>query len=165
MRQHSQRQMHHIIHAPAYLQLKVGKGPVDKQLLKKISNAAQQWQYRDKNYLSNVTEELERSVKAARSSGKTSAHSKDEIIAKVMDLKANGSLMQYEAISELANIVLEFADNLDTLDDKVLRLVYSLTQIVQMILSGRIDNDDTPARQAFAREITKVCKKYNERYR
>src|SRR5690606_34285979 len=99
------------IKPPNILKEKVGVGGIDEKLLTRSQEVI------DKNetgidfiiYAEQYLKEFSDSVKAARSNDNFKK-SRDKIVRPVMQLKANGGMFQYQLVSEVADIALQFLE-------------------------------------------------------
>jgi len=78
----------------------------------------------------------------------------------VMQIKANAAMFHYELVSTLADLVLNFLENINSLDEDVLEIVHAHQQSLSLILNNQISGTGGETGAALEKELQDACRRY-----
>lgn len=150
-----------IIKAENKLKEKVGTGEIAKERIeatnKKIESTDVDFEPMALEFLSVLTESVEQAKKAPE---EEHAKALQNMVKPVMDLKANAKMFGYPLVTELADVMLSFLDNIKKLDKDVIQIVdahhKTLNIIVKSKMSGPVDEKGA----MLVQELKGACKRY-----
>lgn len=82
----------------------------------------------------------------------------------VMQLKGNGGMFGYRLVSEIADILLFFIENIDGLNMDSLAVVKAHHSALQAIVSARLKGTGGAEGRALLLELEKACGRYYDKY-
>ncbi|MCD8563129.1 MAG: hypothetical protein LRY54_03600 [Alphaproteobacteria bacterium] len=82
----------------------------------------------------------------------------------IMQLKANGGMFRYQLISDVADIALNFLENLNTLNKAALEVIEAHVHTIKIILAHKLKGDGGKEGFTLIRELENVCQRYNKKY-
>jgi len=88
----------------------------------------------------------------------------NSIAAPIMRLKGSGGMFQYPLISEIADIVLNFLEGLDSLNDDAFDILAVHQKILSAIIAGNLTGDGGKTGRALANELYSACARYNKKH-
>jgi hypothetical protein len=152
-----------IIKADHKLQVKVGTGPLDEQLViasqKVIEN-------NDVDFAPvglAILKKLEAALESVEKNSVSAQQAKSMLTAPVMELKANAAIFHYHLIGSLANIMLSFLEAITTMDDDAVKIVRAHHDSLHMILVRRMAGDGGAAGKQLTAELQDACRRYHQR--
>jgi hypothetical protein len=149
-----------IIKATNKLQVKAGVGEVDAV---KIERAEHTIQHNTENFAEIGKGFLDRLNEAVEDAHKDNVLMKDKIdrlTKPVMELKANARMFKYELVSELANIILDFLENIDSLDKDAIDIVAAHQKTLNLIISKNMKGDCGATGELLRKELADACQRY-----
>ena len=107
-------------------------------------------------------DEFDTAVTAARQASDQKPDNSDmlSLIAPIMQLKANGKMFKFSLVSTLANIMLDFLEAVDEIDNDVLEIAAAHHRTLVHIIKHDLRSDDTPEAKEFITELRQACKRY-----
>ena len=91
----------------------------------------------------------------------------DELYAILLDqltqLRAQGSMFQYPAITLLTDTVVDLLDSLRRIDSTILEIIQAYEQSAMVLIAQEIKDEKHPVCQALVKELAIVCQKYKEK--
>lgn len=152
------------IDPPNILRQKVGYGGIDPLIVDRAE------QFIDTNELDfgpfalqlmKTLNDLVKDCKAGRRKGKEAV---DALTRPIMELKANGGMFKYMLVSEIADIVLNFLENIDDLNDDVHDIIAAHQNALSVIVMNRLQGGGGREGRALAEELYGACKRYYKKY-
>ncbi|HEU4839127.1 MAG TPA: hypothetical protein VFS88_06935 [Micavibrio sp.] len=149
-----------IIKANYRLQHKVGAGPLDPRTVLKSQLVI------DNNTVDFVPiglAILTKMQEAAELGKDPAASAKDikaAITAAVMELKAHAALFHYSLIGDLANVMLNFLEAIQSIDNDVLDIINAHHDTLHMIIVRQIRGGGGDAGRALVTELQQACDRY-----
>lgn len=146
------------------LREKLGYGGIDPAVLVRAQEFIEETTVDFEPYAKAFLEHLEKEVQIVR--GKTIRNQSDihAITRPVMELKANGGMFQYTLITEIADILLNFLENLIVLNDDAVDVVDIHTKTLMAIISGKLTGDGGREGRRLASELDGACQRYMKKY-
>ncbi len=153
------------INPPNVLKQKVGGGGIDPKRLEKAQNFIDENKLEFEPYAENYLETINAVIanyKAGKLDDRTAI---DDMIRPIMQLKANGGMFKYSLISDIADIVLLFLENIDTLNDEAISVVLVHQKTLQVIIGNKLRGTGGQEGTILARELEKACLRYYKKYK
>lgn len=145
---------------PNRLKARVGSGGIDE---KKIEAAQTAIEKADIDFLPMAQKFLEQWIEATNeisSSPDKFQESIERLIYPVMQIKANGGMFRYNLLSNVADIALQFLEEIETFDADVLKVVRAHENAVRVILANKMTGDGGRQGQELINELDKACQRY-----
>ncbi len=86
------------------------------------------------------------------------------LVEEVMQLKASGGMFQFQLVSMIADVLLDFLETVNTVNEDVLKIIHAHNTIVTMILSKGLKGDGGKTGSSLSRELFKACVRYYDKY-
>ena len=77
-----------------------------------------------------------------------------------MQLKANAAMFGYPLVGKLAGAMLDFLDELTTVDSDLLSVVEAHHKVLRHVISRRMSGDGGQYGPELQKELEAVCKRY-----
>lgn len=153
------------IKPPNKLKQKVGHGGIDEKLLEKGQKAIETADLDFLPYAQTYLKQLSESTQRARESNDNLKETKDKIIAPVMQLKANGGMFQYQLVSDVADIALQFLEAIEDINDDAFDVLRAHENTMNAIISNKLKGDGGREGYALVKELDQACKRYFAKYK
>ena len=151
------------IEADKRLQQRVGTGKISEESVQKAQKVMDTNQVDFGPLAKPFLEELKKAVEDAKAGGKDDKEIMEAISMPIMNLKANAGTFKFELISGLTGTVLNFLENIEGPDKKVLQIVDLLHKTILLILARKMTGDGGKNGQALMMAFAEVCQKYHTR--
>ncbi|MAE51754.1 MAG: hypothetical protein CMH27_08075 [Micavibrio sp.] len=79
-------------------------------------------------------------------------------------LRAQGSMFQYPAITAITDTVVDLLDSLKRVDAKIIEIVNAYEQSANILIASNVKSDKDKVCRALVLELQKVCDKYKVKY-
>jgi hypothetical protein len=151
-----------IIKANRLLQAKIGTGLIDDE---KVSRSQKLIDENNVDFIPMAEayiQELETAIKKARKADENAPEQEliQSLTVPVMHLKANGLMFNYALVSSLANIMLNFLEAIEAIDEDVLDITDAHKTTIAAIISNRMHGDGGTDGQNLVSEIKNACRRY-----
>ena len=133
--QHEQAKYHH---PPNVLRQRVGIGGIDEDLLEKAETFIQDNQYDFKPHAIEIMKRFKETLAAAKKSKTLDKKVINEIAEPIMELKANGDMFRYALLTEVAEILLNFLENIQKLNDDSFNIIDEHKNTLEVILKNNL---------------------------
>jgi len=144
------------------LKAKVGHGGFKEEDLKKAQIAIEENKVDFKPIALGLLGELDQILLDLKS-GKLEISASGKIMDPLMQLRAQGSLFHYASITRISDVVVDFLDGLDGLDDHVIEILSAYKNAGTAILALEIHDKDDAKVAALVKELQNTCKRYHDR--
>ncbi|MFP4314443.1 MAG: hypothetical protein ACLFR0_08980 [Alphaproteobacteria bacterium] len=105
-------------------------------------------------------------IKKALSDEKTRANPEvlyGQLLDQLTQLRAQGAMFQYPAITLLTDTVVDLLDSLKSVDKTILEIIHAYEQSAMILLAKGIKSDQDKTCQILSKELNMVCSKYKEK--
>ena len=153
------------IKPPNKLKQKVGTGGIDEKLLEKAETYIEKAELDFVPFATQFLNDLSKSAKEARKSNDNYEEAKDRMISPIMQLKANGGMFQYQLVSEVADIALQFLEAVDHVDDDVFDIIKAHENTIKVIITKKLKGHGGREGYALVKELDKACKRYFSKHK
>lgn len=142
------------------LREKVGFGGLDPLTLERAEEFIQN-NYVDYNpYAREFLDALTLAIKDVKAKQQYGRSGIIQISRPVMALKASGAMFHYALISDICDIVLNFLEGLEKIDDDTIDILSVLRRSLIVIIDNRMTGDGGPTGKALSAEIYSACDRY-----
>jgi hypothetical protein len=153
-----------IIKANLMLQSKIGTGTIEDEKIKKMEKTMEEAKV-DFGPMANIfLNELAVAISKARTMTDTTMNSTDAVIAAmtepVMQIKANAAMFDYQLVGNLANIVLNFLENIEGIDKTVIEIVDAHQKTLSIIVKSKMMGTGGEYGLKIETELKDACKRY-----
>ena len=143
------------------LQLKVGKGPLNQDDVKKMQTAIDNNEFDFTPMGLKFLEDLQDAIDVIKKSKNTDLNEfRDGLIAPVMQLKANAAIFKYSLIGDLANVMLSFLETITNLDKDAVSIVQAHHTTLNAIITQKIKGDGGDVGALMITELKQACARY-----
>jgi len=156
----SQEKKVKIYKASKVLQEKAGTGNVSEQKIREAEKIIEDNTVNFVPMANDYLDDLGKTVKHARQDDKKPDDILRGMTLPIMQLKATGSIFGYKLVGDLATMVLNFLENVKTVDEDVLSIVEALHQMLTVILREQMVNDGGFTGEKMKKELFSVCQRY-----
>lgn len=149
-----------IIKANYRLQQKVGSGPLDPRAVLKSQQAI------DNNTVDfapiglAILTKMQQAAELGKNPAVSAKDVKTAITAPVMELKAHAALFHYSLIGNLANVMLNFLEAIQEIDNDVLDIIRAHHDTLHMIIVREIRGGGGDSGRALIAELQQACDRY-----
>lgn len=152
-------------HSPLnVLRKKVGTGGIDPFILQTAEEFINSNQTDFTPYAEKILERMAEAVKEARGQDRTERDVIDAISEPIMELKANGAMFRYFLVSEVADVMLNFLENIAELNDDAFGIIEVHQKTLEVILKNKLQGAGGKEGQALAQELYDACNRYRKKY-
>lgn len=155
------------IKPPNILKMKVGSGGIPKEKIAQAQSAIATFRadFRPdaKKFIAQLSaarEKLEKNPKQAKKGEGTP----DEILKPVMQIKANGGMFQYQLVSDVADICLQFLESVDEYDQEAAEIIKAYEKTMQTIIENNLKGDGGTEGYDLVMELHRACKRYFKKH-
>ncbi|MBU0858580.1 MAG: hypothetical protein KJ667_01465 [Alphaproteobacteria bacterium] len=151
-----------IVKANHLLQAKVGIGSIDEKKIRRsqklMDNAGVDFVPMAQQYL----DELGTAIEAARTMTANDTPKKkiQAMIEPVMQIKANAGMFDYTLVGVLANVMLNFLETLERVDDDVIAIVDAHHKTLKILLGNNMKGDGGEYGRQLQAELKDACRRY-----
>ncbi|HEY8192161.1 MAG TPA: hypothetical protein VIG74_07030, partial [Alphaproteobacteria bacterium] len=149
---------------PNVLRQKVGKGGIDPQILQMAEEFIAANQIDFTPHAEKILQKLAAAIKVAKKQDRAERAVIDTISGPIMELKANGAMFRYFLVTEIADVMLTFLENIDELNDDAFEIIGVHQKTLEAILSNVLMGDGGKEGRALAQELYDACNRYRKKY-
>ena len=154
-----------IIKASNKLQMKAGTGEIDTIKIARaeliLQNNSENFSQMGLQFLSR----LEAGIERARNLDRLSQEKIEGLVRPVMELKANAKMFKFDLVTELANIMLGFLENLKTVDYDAIEIVSAHHRTLHAIFFDGMRGPGGERGRHLCRELEEACQRHFKRNR
>ena len=148
------------IKASRDLQIKVGKGNISPNQIQRaqsiIENNKVEFAPLAKPHLKALKEAVAEAVRDV----KDSADILEDIMAPIMNLKANAATFNYPLITEISAVILTFIETVKRVDHEIVEILENFYKTMSVIISQEIYTSQNPVGSRLLDEFRQVCRRY-----
>ncbi len=143
---------------------KVGTGGIDEKLLDTAQTLIEETKIDFSEYAFGYLETLDKIIKQAKENNENESETINKLIRPIMQLKANGGMFKYHLVTEIADIILNFLEELKKLDSDAYKVIEVHKKALKVIISNRLTGDGGKEGYELAQELDKACKRYHKKH-
>jgi len=144
--------------------MRVGTGGIDEKLLDSAQNIIKENKIDFTRYATEYIQELEQLINQASIDNATDRSTIEKLIKPIMQLKANGGMFKYYLISDIADIALDFLEDITEINEDVLRIINIHKQTLQVIIISKLTGDGGKEGLKLIKELNEACTRYKNKY-
>ena len=152
-----------IIKATQDLKKKAGTGQVSPE---KIKAGEKVLEDSSSSFLMIARESLA-DLKTGVDTAKSEDVSKEQLLEMIqsplMHLKSSAGMFNYSLVGEMADIMFNFLERVEVVDDKAIEIVEAHHTTLQAIVGNRMEGDGGDYGKKLKKELAKVCDRYFEK--
>ena len=149
-----------IVKANHLLQAKVGMGNIEEKKIRRsqkvMDNMAVDFTPMAEEYLGQLAAALE----AVRQGDQPAARKIQLMTDPVMQIKANAAMFDYALVGVLANVMLNFLEALEDVDNDVLDIVDANHKTMRLLVSNKMKGDGGEYGKELQAELKDACRRY-----
>lgn len=149
-----------IIKANYMLQAKVGKGPLDERVVKKMEEVMQQNTIDFYPLAMEYLDDLKNAIEKTRNGEYDHKQAAEEFTTPVMEIKSNAATFKYDLVGRLANVMMTFLESFDEIDEDVIDIVEAHHKTLTAIISKRMSGDGGQSGKILEDELKAACARY-----
>ncbi len=149
-----------VIKADFLLKAKIGAVRFDDHAVSQCQSILDNNEIDFTPYAKEIFNELDIAITHAKNNTNERSESKKSLIVPVMKLKANAPMFQYDLIGNLANIMLNFLENIPSLDNHAIEIVSAHRKTLSLIIDRKIKGDGGEIGDNFGTELKSACNRY-----
>lgn len=150
---------------PNILKDKVGAGGIDPSRIDKAQALIESVNADYVPYAKNYLQEFSSALKNIDSSNDNQQQKKHHIIGPVMQLKASGGMFQYQLLSDVADIALQFLENVEEMNADAVEVLRAHEHTIEAIIKNALTGDGGREGYALVVELDKACKRYFSKHK
>ncbi len=139
---------------PNVLRQKCGYGGIDPALLEKSDAFIAQNDVDFGPIAKKILERLDKGVKLVR----------DSKTAPLIDIKANGAMFKFGLLTEVADIALNFLENIDRLNPDAVEILEVNRRTLHVIIDNNLRGGGGAHGNALLKELTEACQRYYKKH-
>ena len=146
------------------LRLKAGYGGIDPKVMDRAEEYIEKNDVDFTDIAKSILERLDKAVEAIRRDGHGSKEDINRMVAPIMEMKANGAMFKYGLLSDVADIILDFLENAENLDDDALAIVDIHRKTFAIIINGRLKGTGGVQGDVLIKELDDACARYHKKH-
>lgn len=158
------------IKPPNHLKKKVGEGGIAENILNKAQALLENADYDFLPLAEKYLQAMMTGIDVARKvNAGTEEHDDETVIAGIiypaMQLKANGSMLHYPLVTQVAERLVHFLEVIERLDDDVIDIVLAYHTSTRAVVMGRVAGDGGQYGEELKQALNDACMRYFEKDR
>lgn len=149
---------------PNTLRTKAGYGGMDHAVMERAEDFIQKNDVDFTSYARAILERLDRALEVVRIEENRTKESVGRVIGPIMEMKANGAMFKFDLLSDVADIALDFLENLDGFNDDAYEIVSIHRRTLSIIISNQLRGSGGKQGKLLISELHEACQRYNKRY-
>ncbi|QQG37129.1 MAG: hypothetical protein HYS17_05040 [Micavibrio aeruginosavorus] len=149
---------------PNTLRAKAGYGGMDPAVIERAEDFIRKNEVDFTSYALSILERLDRALDVARIQENRTRELVGRVTGPIMELKANGAMFKFSLLSDVADIALDFLENLEGFNDDAYEIVNIHRKTLYIIISNQLRGTGGKQGKLLISELHEACQRYNKRY-
>lgn len=149
-----------IIKASKLLQAKVGTGVISDEKIEEMAQIMEENQADFPSIAAELLEKISLDLSNARKSGNDGAEFVPVLASSVMQVKSNAGMFGAPLVSSISVILLDFLEEIKTMDEAVYDLMKTYDNIVRILINSKNIDKDSSQGQMLQTELKDACLRY-----
>lgn len=150
---------------PNKLREKVGFGGIDMTRIERAESFIDENDLDFNPYAETLMHKLENIIKDIKSGTLSAEDGRKALIGTIMEIKANGGMFKYTLLSEIAGVILNFLESIDTINDDGMNIIDAHQNAIKVIITNRLTGDGGKEGRALSMELYAACNRYFDKYK
>lgn len=146
------------------LQIKAGTGTISEKSVEKAEKALEANKEDFKPMARQYLARLGEAVEQARQDSSDMKERIHAMSAPVMDLKANASMFDYDCVTHLAGIMLNFLETIDQIDTQVIEIVDAHRKTLEAIVARGMTGTGGKEGEVLQKELKDAINRYYKKH-
>jgi hypothetical protein len=146
------------------LREKIGSGGIDPIKLRHAQDYLDHNNVNFEPYAHAFLDRLAQAIADARNATIPDRTVINAITRPIVDLKANGGMFQYKLLAEIADILMNFLEEIPELNDDTFNLLDVNFKTMSTIIKNRLTGDGGPSGKALADELYQATRRYRKKH-
>jgi hypothetical protein len=86
------------------------------------------------------------------------------LLDQLTQLRAQGAMFHYSAITAITDVVVDLLDSLQSVDSKIIEIVNAYEKCASILIKSEVKQETSPICLTLTNEIKSVCLKYKQKY-
>lgn len=139
---------------------KAGSGGLDPRTIDQAQNKIENNDVDFKPIAAELLMTLDKAIADSRSAQLTGTQAIESIIYPVMQLKAQGGMFHYPLVTDIADILVNFMETLNTIDKDAIDIADAHKKTLQIIMAKEIRGKQGPVQDQFRQALNEACERY-----
>lgn len=150
-----------VIAANRMLQVKAGRGKIEDGRIRACQDALEKNTQEFLPVAMDFLKQLEKALEeASKNEGGDLNEHKSRLFKPVFDLKANAKMFKYDLVTIMTNIMVDFLEKIETLDEDAVEIVRAHHKTLTLIVLKKMSGTGGEAGKALAKELQSACLRY-----
>lgn len=146
------------------LRLKTGYGGMDPAVMERAENFIKDNDVDFTDIAKNILDRLDKAIDAMKHDDHRSKEGINRMVAPIMELKANGAMFKFSLLTDVADIALDFLENIDYLNDDAFEIVAIHRRTLRTIVTNQLRGTGGVQGTILVKELGDACRRYNKKY-
>lgn len=146
------------------LRLKAGYGGVDPKVMDRAEDFIKVNEYDFTDKAKEILERLDKAVEGVKRDDHRSKEGINRMVAPIMELKANGAMFKFALLTDVADIVLDFLENTDYLNDDAFEIVDIHRRTFRIIINSQLRGTGGKQGDILIDELNGACTRYHKKH-
>lgn len=146
------------------LRLKAGYGGIDPVVMDRAETFIQSNDVNFTEIAKGILDRLDKIVASVKKGNQRSKDGINNIVAPIMELKANGAMFKFALLSDVADIALDFLENIEYLNDDALDIVDIHQKSLRIIVASQLRGSGGKQGDILIAELVDACRRYHKKH-
>lgn len=146
------------------LRLKAGYGGVDPKVMDRAEEFIKVNEYDFSATAKDILDRLDHAVDGVRRDNHRSKEGINRMVAPIMELKANGAMFKFGLLTDVADIVLNFLEDTDFLNDDAFEIVDIHRRTFRIIIGSQLRGTGGKQGDILINELESACARYQKKH-
>ena len=153
------------INPPNHLKMKVGGGGIPEDRIDRAQKMIETFQADFRPEANAFLIQLSNATNAAlKNIGTNKKPDNDNMIIPIMQLKANGGMFQYQLLTDVADICLQFMEAIDEYNEEAIDIIKAHENAINIIIKNDLKGDGGQEGYVLVQELHQACNRYFKKY-
>ena len=150
---------------PNKLREKVGYGGLEPTRLERAEAFIEENELDFTPYAESLIKRLDAIIKDLKSGDISHEEGRGALIRSIMEIKANGGMFKFMLLSEIADVILNFLENIEETNDDAMNIIDAHQNTVKVIVGNQLTGSGGREGKAISMELYAACNRYYEKYK
>jgi hypothetical protein len=146
------------------LREKIGFGGIEPLVLERAEEFIKKNDVDYIPYAKEFFDKVDMAIETVRAKAARDRTAINSISRPVMGLKASGSMFHYALLTETSDVMLNFLEGLETLNDDAFDILAVYKKIISAIITGKMSGDGGKTGKLLTDELYSACHRYMRKH-